>query len=408
MSGGLFGGFEDQAQQGYEDARGARRRDFESELQARAGRRASPPSGVPDEQRQLAAIDDAADDLPRQAAAEPDSGSAMRRQYYGQARELLGKARRNIYARQGAPLLRQWQKESEQVAEALHSGKAGLAQIDPNRLSAAVSYHTGHNAQDLTPQSDGVRAARTVTQAVRSGRYQDAIPALNALYRNELSAYVGQQMHDHSVICAPPRIVALHPNPKDPGQSTFAAQFQVTAPDGRAGSFIRPLMVSGDHLSLHPEDAGGKPVLTMDTADFIHHTLGLATTILATQHPEVRAQLAQASPRQQRKNRFLLELSARLGSRSGYAPRMRYEFSGDGRHLSERTPTGAINRLVQLPGRGARAPWDAQAVESSEEGEAPAGHLPPAAAAELDEDHATTFRNGQRWTRRGGTHVRLA
>lgn len=405
---GLFGFGADEAQQGYEDARRARRQEFESELMERASKGADREGGAPDEQRQLTAINDAADDLQRQVASDTDSDSATRRQYYGQARDLLGKARRTIYARQGAPLLQHWKKESEQVAEALHSGRAGLAQIDPNRLSPAVSYHTGHDAQELTPQSDAVRAARTVMRAVQTGRYRDAIPALSELYCNELGAYVGQQMHDHSVLSAPPRIVAMHPNPKDPSQSTFAAQFQVTAPDGRAGSFVRPLMVSGDHLSLHPEDAGGKPVLAVNTADFIHHTLGLATTILATQHPEMQAQLARSTARQRRKNRFLLELSARVGSRSGYAPRMRYVFSRDGGHLLERTPGGAISRLVQLPGRGLRAREDAQSLGLAVDTDKPAEDLPPDAAAGLDENHVTTFSNGQRWTRRGGTPMRLA
>ncbi len=308
-------------------------------------------SDIAPDRGRLEHIDSVEDLLQQRIAMDPDAGAPERRRHYARAAEALSQARRNIHAKHGAPLLREWSQRAEQLAHQLDTGEVNLRDVSPNQLSEAYAYSTRHDPHTLTPESDPVQAAHAVLRAARRGDLEQALPGLNRLYANDLGAYVGQHMYDGGTISAPPRIVAAHPNPRDPSQTTLVAAFTAHHPDGREGTFVRPLMRHGVHASLHPDDDDHHPVLSLDTRELIHHTLGLATAILSTQHPAIQAKLRQASPDRSRKNRFLLELSTRLGSRDDYVPHRHYEFDEDG-DMRVLSPSGGLLDVVRIPGRG--------------------------------------------------------
>lgn len=333
-----------------DDAGGKSNREFSARLWSNLRGKAANQDIAADRGR-LEQIDDSEGLLSRRIAADPDAATPERRRQYARAMEALGQARRNIHAKHGAPLLREWSHRAEQLAHQLDSGELDLGEVPPNQLSEAYAYSTRHDPHTLMPQSDTVQAARSVLQAARGGNLERALPGLNRLYANDLAGYVGQPLYDGSAISVPPRIVAAHPNPRDPSQTTLVAVFTARHPDGREGRFIRPLMQHGVHVSLHPDDGAHHPVLSLDTRELIHHTLGLATAILSTQHPVIQTKLRQASPDQGRRNRFLLELSTRLGSRDDYVPHTHHEFDEDG-NIRVLSPSGGLLDVVRMPEQG--------------------------------------------------------
>ena len=316
MGGQLTGMPQPSLPRAYEEATTGRHQRLQAQMALLVRQRGGAGRHWREAQGRLQALDQAERIERGQAAADPRYGvDPLLTQRHAQHRNAVNAARLDEYARFAAPELRQWQQTAEQVAEGLHGGRHSFSRLAPGDLAAAIAHATDLDPQELRPGAPAVRAARDIVQAARRGDARMALPALNELYRRVLDGHVGQHLHDGSVI-ARVRIVGLHPNPLDPAHTTFAARLEVVSPDGRRGAALRPLMLDSGHLSLHPEQVRGHAVLSVPTDEFVHHTLALATAVLAAQHPQVQAQLDAVPDAQRQRNRALLDLSAALGSKS--------------------------------------------------------------------------------------------
>lgn len=331
----------------YENATAGRHRRFQSGMATLAKRGGDAGRRWQASRQRLQALDRAERIERQQAASDPRFGSdAQVTRRHVAHRNAVHAARLDEYARFATPELRQWEAVATRTADDLHHGRRGFAQLAPGELSAAIAHATNLDPQELRPGSPLVLAAQTIVRAARASDLDAALPALNQLYHRVLDGHVGQHLHDGGVISRAPRIVGLHPDSRHPAQTTFAARFTVTAPDGRAGTMLRPLLLDSGHLSLHPDEARGSAVLSVPTHEFVHYTLGLATAILAAQHPQIQAQLDAVPEAQRQQHRALLDLGMALGDK-GAERQFEYRPLGNGDIAV--TAAGGLHRLVRLP-----------------------------------------------------------
>jgi len=362
----FHGGLHAGVHHAYEDATTGRHQRFREQMAFLANQRAGAGRRWQGTRQRLQALDQAEQIERRQAAADPRFGVDPRvtRQHIAH-RNAVNAARLNEYGKFAAPELQQWDDAAGRTAGELHQGRRSFAQVVPGDLAAAIAHATNLDPRELQPGSEMVHAAEAVVRAAQSGDTAAALPAVNQLYRRVLAGHVGQHLHDGSVISRAPRIVGLHPNPRDPAQTTFAVQLTVTSPDGRVGTALRPLMLDSGHLSLHPDEAQKHAVLSVPTREFVHHTLALATAILAAQHPHIQAQLDAVPEAQRRRNRALLDLSLALGSKS---PRRSVDFKPLGNGDIAIADADGLHRRVSLP-PAQRASLEEQYRQALEQGD---------------------------------------